>query len=95
MLRSGPYLERIEHGIRTLLVISGFGFLLLFTCNQALVLSISPYPPFGVTTVIAIELGAYMTIVGLQGTSTIIAQDAKLRQVIRKVAGSQLIDSRV
>ncbi len=84
---------RTEHGIKTLLIISGFGFLLLFTCNQALLLSIAPYPPFGVTTVMAIGLGAYMTIVGLQGTSTILAQDAKLRQVIRKVAGSQLIDS--
>jgi hypothetical protein len=46
----------------------------------------------GTTTVIAI-LGAYMTVVGLYGSSIIIAQDSKLRQMIRKVAGAKLIDS--
>jgi hypothetical protein len=46
----------------------------------------------GTTTVIAI-LGAYMTVVGLYGSSIIIAQDSKLCQMIRKVAGAKLIDS--
>jgi len=82
-----------DHVIRSLLIICGFGFLLLFTSNQALLLAIAPYPPFGTTTVMAIGLGAYMTVAGLYGSSIIIAQDAKLRQVIRKIAGSKLIDS--
>ena len=82
-----------EHVIKILLVISGFGFLLLFTSNQALLLAIAPYPPFGTTTVMAIGLGAYMTVVGLYGSSIVIAQDAKLRQVIRKSVGSKLVDS--
>ena len=33
--------------IRIYFVISGFGFLLLFTSNQAILMSITPYPPFG------------------------------------------------
>jgi len=82
-----------EHVIKILLVISGFGFLLLFTSNQAFLLAIAPYPPFGTTTVMAIGLGAYMAVVGLYGSSIVIAQDAKLRQVIRKSVGSKLLDS--
>ena len=46
--------------VRNYLMISGFGFLLLFTSNQAILVSIAPYPPFGISTITVIGMSAYM-----------------------------------
>jgi hypothetical protein len=79
------------------LIISGFGFFLLFTSNQALLMSINPYPPFGIATITVMGLSAYLVIIGIYMSTISLSQDAELRQSIRRVARSQskLFDSMV
>ena len=88
--KSNPALNRY-------LTISGFGFFLLFTSNQALLMSINPYPPFGIATITVMGLSAYLVIIGIYMSTISLSQDAELRQSIRRVARSQskLFDSMV
>ena len=88
--KSNPALTRY-------LTISGFGFFLLFTSNQALLMSINPYPPFGIATITVVGLSAYLVIIGIYMSTISLSQDAELRQSIRGVARSQskLFDSMV
>ena len=79
------------------LTISGFGFLLLFTSNQAILMSIVPYPPFGIATITVMGLSAYFVVIGIYMSTISLAQDAELRRSIRRVARTQskLFDSMV
>jgi hypothetical protein len=79
------------------LTISGFGFLLLFTSNQAILMSIVPYPPFGIATITVMGLSAYLVVIGIYMSTISLAQDAELRRSIRRVARTQskLFDSMV
>ena len=79
------------------LIISGFGFFLLFTSNQALLMSINPYPPFGIATITVMGLSAYLVVIGIYMSTISLSQDAELRRSIRHVARSQskLFDSMV
>jgi hypothetical protein len=65
------------------LVISGFGFLLLFTSNQAILMSIVPYPPFGIATITVTGLSAYLVVIGIYMSKISLSQDAELRRSIR------------
>lgn len=77
------------------LIISGFGFLLLFTSNQAILMSIVPYPPFGISTITVMGLSAYLVVNGIYMSTISLAQDSELRRSIRRVARTQsnLFDS--
>ena len=79
------------------LIISGFGFFLLFTSNQAILMSIAPYPPFGIATITAIGLSAYLIVIGIYMSTISLSQDAELRRYIKQIARSQsrLFDSMV
>lgn len=79
------------------LIISGLGFFLLFTSNQALLLSIFPYPPFGIATITVIGVSAYLVVVGVYMSTVSLSQNAELRRSIRHVARiqSELFDSMV
>jgi len=79
------------------LIISGFGFFLLFTSNQAILMSIVPYPPFGIATITVMGLSAYLVVIGIYMSTISLSQDAELRRSIRRVARSQskLFDSMV
>lgn len=75
------------------LIISGYGILLLFASNQALLLAVTPYPSFGLSTVTFIGFAAYLTLEGVYSSIVLISRDAELRKSIRKLASSQLSDS--
>jgi hypothetical protein len=79
------------------LIISGFGFFLLFTSNQAILMSIAPYPPFGIATITVMGLSAYLVVVGIYMSTISLSQDTQLRRLIRRVAitQSKLFDSMV
>ena len=83
--------------VRRYLVYAGFGFLLPFSSNKAILLSIAPYPPFGIVTVTVLGISAYLIIVGLYTSTTSLSQDTELRRSIRRIARSQskLFDSLV
>lgn len=83
--------------VRGYLIFAGFGFFLLFTSNQAILMSVAPYPPFGLATVTAIGISAYLVVVGLYTSTVSLSQDTELRRSIRQLASSQstLFDSMV
>ena len=81
--------------IRRYLIFTGFGFFLLFSSNQAILMSVAPYPPFGIATVTAMGLAAYLVVIGLYTSTISLSQDTELRRNIRRLARSQtrLFDS--
>jgi hypothetical protein len=76
--------------IRNYLLLSGFGFMLLFVSNQAIVLTLNLYPPFGLPSVCFIGLSSYLLMIGIYSSATSLSQDIKLRKSIRNSAIKQL-----
>jgi hypothetical protein len=81
--------------LRIYLIISGFGLLLLFATNQAILLSIAPYPPFGFASITLTGLSAYLAVVGIYTSSISMSNDANIRKSIKNLAKSEskLLDS--
>jgi hypothetical protein len=81
--------------VRDYLIISAYGFVLLFFSNQAVVLISAPYPPFGLPTILFIGLSAYLILVGIYSSAISISHDVTLRNSIRKFAINEfkLLDS--
>jgi hypothetical protein len=84
-----------DNVVRSYLIISGYGFLLLFTSNQAIVLAFTYYPPFGLVTISFVGLSSYLVLAGIYSSALSISQDANLRRQIRRLAvrESKLLDS--
>jgi hypothetical protein len=78
--------------IRDRILISAWGFVLLFISSQANTLFSNPYPPFGLATVPFLSLSCYLLLIGIYFSAIMISEDAKLRTDIRK---SVLNDSRL
>jgi hypothetical protein len=78
--------------IRDHILISAWGFVLLFISTQANTLFSNPYPPFGLATVPFLSLSSYLLLMGIYSSAIMISEDTKLRTDIRK---SVLNDSRL
>ncbi|HYZ51214.1 MAG TPA: hypothetical protein VE593_10030, partial [Nitrososphaeraceae archaeon] len=79
--------RKIDHkAVKSYLSISGYGLLLFFASNQATVLINSPYPPFGMAATSFVGLSSYLIFIGIYSSATSVAQDMKLRQLIKKSA---------
>ena len=76
--------------IRNYLLLSAYGFILLFVSNQAIVLTFNLYPPFGLPSVCFIGLSSYLLMIGVYSSATSLSQDIKLRQSIRRSALKEL-----
>jgi hypothetical protein len=75
--------------VRDYMIISAFGFMLLFTSNQAIVLVNFPYPPFGIVTISFMGLSSYLILIGVYSSAISVSHDIKLRQYIRKSVEQQ------
>jgi hypothetical protein len=75
-----------DNVVRSYLIISAYGFLLLFTSNQAMLLTFTQYPPFGLVTISFVGLSSYLVLVGIYSSAISISQDANLRREIRHLA---------
>jgi MFS family permease len=80
--------------VRDYMIVSAFGFALLFVSNQAIVLSNTFYPPFGLATVSFMGLSCYLILVGIYSSAISVSEDS-IRQSIRTFAikESRLLDS--
>ena len=76
--------------IRVYILVSGFGIAILFGSNQGIILSNTPYPPFGLFTVSFFGLASYLTLVGIYYSAISASQDAALRRSIRKLVEKQI-----
>jgi hypothetical protein len=81
--------------VRDYMIISAYGFILLFISNQAIVLVTAPYPPFGLATISFMGLSSYLILVGIYSSAISVAQDLELRKLIRNYTTreSKLLDS--
>ena len=80
--------------VRSYVIIAACGFMLLFTSNQAVVLTFSFYPPFGLATISFVGLSSYMILVGIYYSALSVSQDTEIRREIRRLAikESKLLD---
>jgi hypothetical protein len=81
--------------IREYLVISAFGFVLLFVSNQGITLVSAPYPPFGLPTISFFGVASYLILVGIYSSAISVSEDSTLRQMIRSLTTREprLLDS--
>jgi hypothetical protein len=84
-----------DNVIRSYLIISAYGFLLLFASNQAIVLTFTYYPPFGLVTISFVGISAYLVLLGIYSSAISMSKDANLRREIRRLAirESKFLDS--
>jgi hypothetical protein len=75
-----------EKKIRTYMIISGWGVLLLFATNQATSQTVVPYPPFGLATSTALILATYLMLLGIYNSAKLVSVNADLRRSIYKHA---------
>jgi hypothetical protein len=75
-----------ERNIRTYMFISGWGIFLIFTANQATTLIVSPYPPFGLATLTVLNMGAFLMLIGIYNSATLVSANTQLRRFIHKQA---------
>lgn len=82
-----------EKTLRGYMIISGYGFLLLFSTNQASSLVLTPYPPFGVVTVTILIISSYLIMVGIYTSATLVSINSNIRNSVRQIAKeSKLLD---
>jgi hypothetical protein len=65
--------------------ISAYGFVLFFVSNQALILTSTSYPPFGLAATNFVSLSCYMLFVGIFASAVSLSRDSKLRISIRQL----------
>src|SRR5262249_9571569 len=51
--------------VKDYLIICAYGFIFFFISNQAIVLVIAPYPPFGIIAIAFAGLASYLIIIGI------------------------------
>jgi len=75
-----------ERNIRTYMIISGWGIFLIFAANQASAQMLTPYPPFGLATITVLATAAYLMLIGIYNSATLVTANNELRRSIYKHA---------
>ena len=77
---------RYERNIKTYMIISGWGILLIFSSNQAVTQMVSPYPPFGLVTVTILTTASSLMLLGIYNSATLVSTNNELRRSIHRHA---------
>ena len=77
---------RYERNVKTYMIISGWGILLIFSSNQAVTQMVSPYPPFGLVTVTILTTAASLILLGIYNSATLVSANNELRRSIHRHA---------
>ena len=75
-----------EKNTRISMIISGWGILLIFGANQALLQTLTPYPPFSLVTLSVLILGSFLMLLGIYNSATLVSINNSLRRAIYKQA---------
>src|SRR5919107_1882721 len=82
-----------ERNIKTYMIISGWGILLIFAANQGIAQLVTPYPPFGLATITVLTTASYLMMIGIYNSATLVSANNELRKTIHKRASeSKLLD---
>jgi hypothetical protein len=83
---------KYERNIRTYMIISGFGILLIFSANQAIAQIVSPYPPFGLATITVLNIATFLVLVGIYNSATLVSTNNKLlKSIYKRASESRLL----
>jgi high-affinity nickel permease len=83
-----------EKNLKTYMIISGYGMLLIFGGDQAVVQTLAPYPPFGLVTTTVLIAGAFLMLLGIYNSVTLVSMNNTLCASIQKQAlRSKLLSS--
>ncbi|MDQ3840418.1 MAG: hypothetical protein M3297_14255 [Thermoproteota archaeon] len=77
---------RYERNIKTYMIISGWGILLIFSSNQAATQIVIPYPPFGLVTITILVVASYLMLIGIYNSATLVSANNELHRTIHKRA---------
>jgi MFS family permease len=80
-----------EKDIVGFVLISGYGIMMIFMSNQVTSLSITPYPPFGLTTISLLPLSSYLMLVGIYNATKLVSSNRELRRSIIRIAKESTI----
>src|SRR5215831_10914374 len=75
-----------EKNLKTYMVISGWGILLIFGADQAVVQTLTPYPPFGLATITVLTIAAILMLLGIYNSAVLVSANSDLRKSIYKYA---------
>lgn len=75
-----------ERTIKTFMTISGFGILMLFSADQATSQTLAPYPPYGLPTVTILIIAAFLMLIGIYNSASLVSTNTELRKSIYKHA---------
>jgi hypothetical protein len=77
-----------EKNIMSFMTISGWAIFLIFSADQAVVQTQlqSPYPPFGLATLTVLNIAAFMMLIGIYNSASLVSTNNELRKLIRKQA---------
>ena len=75
-----------ERNITTYMIISGFGIFLIFAANQAATQIVSPYPSFGLSSITILNIAAFLMLLGIYNSATLVSANNNLRKFIHNHA---------
>jgi hypothetical protein len=75
-----------ERKMKISMLIAGWGIFFILSANQAATQIVIPYPPFGITTVTVLNVAAYLMVLGIFNSATLVSANNSLRGVIHKRA---------
>ena len=73
-----------ERNIRTYMIFLAGVYFLIFGANQAAVQIVGPYPPFGLATITVLNVAAFLMLVGIYNSATLVSANNQLRKSIHK-----------
>lgn len=79
MLRNASTIQ-----LKVTLAMSASGIMILFSSIQITILQLIPYPPFGLSTLLAMPISSYLLLIGLYYSARSISQDTQLLQSLKK-----------
>jgi hypothetical protein len=71
-----------EKNIKSSMIISGWGILLIFGTNQGLVQTLTPYPLFGLVTITVLIIGGFLMLLGIYNSAKLVSVNDNLRKSI-------------
>jgi hypothetical protein len=75
-----------ERKLKTYMIISGWGILLIFGADQAGVQTLGPYPPFGLATISVLIVASLLMLLGIYNSAALVSANNELRRSILKHA---------
>ena len=75
-----------ERNMKMSMIMAGWGIFFIFSANQAATQIVVPYPPFGIATVTVLNVAAYLMVLGIFNSATLVSVNNTLRGVIHERA---------